>query len=64
MRLICKGCGSTVDLYEGALEDCPLCDTTHNFKRRTTVLRDTYRDRNATDHVGNVDDETVESLGF
>lgn len=64
MRLICKGCGSTVDLYEGALEDCPLCDTTHNFKRRTTVLRDTYRDRNATDHAEPVDDYTVENLGF
>ena len=53
MRIICKGCGSTIDLYEGALDECPICDTTHNFKAPCAVLHDTFDDkniRNTTDH--------------
>ena len=31
MRSQCKGCGATIDLYQGVLDACPMCDTIHTF---------------------------------
>ena len=42
MRSQCKGCGATIDLYQGVLDACPMCDTIHTFNAPAPKPRATH----------------------
>lgn len=62
MRIQCSGCNATVDLYEGALDECPVCDTTHNFRTTEHNIRKPRSNRSELERLNRAELDRIESL--